>query len=52
MGTICALIEFNIFLDSTISSLATSDLTSNPGTDADLTAFDTDLPAAHNVSAF
>lgn len=55
---ICALIEFNIFvfffltnLDSSMDILASSteDLASND-TDPDVTAFDTDLPAAHNVS--
>lgn len=39
-------------LDSSMEILASSteDLASNNDTDADVTAFDTDLPAAHNVS--
>lgn len=31
---------------------STADTVSNFDTDPDVTAFDTDLPAAHNVSAF
>lgn len=35
-----------------ILASSTDDLASNVDTDADVTAFDTDLPAAHNVSTF
>lgn len=33
-----------------ILASSTDDLTSNGDTDAEVPAFDTDLPAAHNVS--
>lgn len=56
MEQICALIAFEYFcfyvfiMDILVSS--TADTVSNIDTDADVTAFDTDLPAAHNVSTF
>lgn len=41
-------------LDSSMDLFASSteDVASNTDADADVTAFDTDLPAAHNVNIF
>lgn len=46
--------KIDSFLDSSMDLFASSteDVASNTDADADITAFDTDLPAAHNVNTF